>query len=176
MVAWALDRMIDTKFHVIVGYSGDAALFLALQQGELQGVGSESYSTLQAHPDWIKRNMVVPLYSIALDRLPQAPSVPTIVELAPNRRDRAVNILLATIPAIGMSVFAPPAVRRDRVLALEQGLAGMERDPAFQLQMRKLHQDPDPLTGSQVTSLVRQAIGADSQVIRDLKSLTSPIH
>jgi tripartite-type tricarboxylate transporter receptor subunit TctC len=176
MVAWALNRMIGTKFHVIMGYGGDAALFLALQQGELQGVGSESYSTLLAHPDWIEKKLIIPLYAISLQRLPPTPDAPTIVELAPNGRDRAVAEILATIPAIGMSIFAPPGVPADRARALEKAIADIEEDPSFRADMHKLHQDVEPLPASELTKLVDDAMRSNPTVVKDLVAFTSPMH
>ena len=127
MVAWTLNRMIGTKFRVVRGICRRYLLVSCDRRGETHGLGSAQYGSLVRRPGWIDKNWVVPLYAIALERLPQLPNVPTIVELAGNDRDRAVMRILATMPDLGITIIAPPAVPQDRVDALRQAVAEIWR-------------------------------------------------
>ena len=131
MVAWTLNRMIGTKFRVVRGYADDADEFLAIERGELEGMGSTQYGPLARRPGWIENKWAIPIYSIALQRLRQFPDVPTIVELAPSEADRDVMRIMATMPAIGITIVAPPSLPAERTDMLRKAVADMARDPAF---------------------------------------------
>ena len=168
---WTLNRMIGTKFRVVRGYADDTSLFIAAERGEIDGLGSTQYASLVRHPGWIEKNWVVPLYAIALERLPQLPNVPTIVELAGNDRDRAVMRILGTMPDLGFTIIAPPFVPQDRLDALRQAVAEMIRDPGFKSDMSKLDLDLDPLSGSDVAALVSNAMQAAPDTVRGAQGL-----
>jgi tripartite-type tricarboxylate transporter receptor subunit TctC len=173
-VPWALNRMIGTKFRVVRGYADDTAEFIALERGEIEGMGSCNFAAISAHPDWTREGMVFPLYAISLKRMPQYPDTPTIVELVERPVDRAVMEILATMPAIGFTIIAPPAVPADRVEALRRAVDAMAKDPAFVADMAKLEMDVDPLSGAEVAALVARSLDVAPDVVKTLIEDTSP--
>lgn len=173
-VPWALNRMIGTKFRIVRGYPGDAPEFLAIQRGELDGLGSAQWGFLEHQPGYIDQHLIVPLYVIGLQRLKEFPDVPTIVDLAPNEPDRKIMRILATMPAIGTTITAPPNVPPDRVDALREATAKMARDPGFISAMGKLNMDVDPLSGPEVVKLVSQSMHATPEIDKELQNYTAP--
>src|SRR6478672_10599179 len=95
-IPWALNRLIGTKFKVILGYSSSAAMGLALERGEADGIGSTSWDYLQSKPDWFEENKIKILYTIALERYHEIPDVPTVLELTNVEKDRNVLKLMAS--------------------------------------------------------------------------------
>jgi tripartite-type tricarboxylate transporter receptor subunit TctC len=173
-VPWALNRMIGTKFRIVRGYPGDAPEFLAIQRGELDGLGSAQWGFLVHQPGFIDQHWIVPLYVIGLQRLKDFPNVPTIVDLAPSKLDREIMRILATMPAIGTTVTAPPGVPQDRVGALREAIAKVAQDPGFRSAMGKLDMDVDPLSGPEVAKLVSQSMQATPEMVKELQNYTAP--
>jgi tripartite-type tricarboxylate transporter receptor subunit TctC len=175
MVPWSLDRMIGAKFKVIMGYASEASQSMAMEQGELQGMGSASWSTVLGRPDWLAKKWVSPLYSISLDRLTQTPQTPSIVELTSNDRDRAVAKILATPPTIGVTMIAPPGVPQARIDAFRKAVQSVSSDPTFRSTLKTLDLDVDLLSGDDVARLVTQTMQLSPDVAQALKEDTSPI-
>jgi tripartite-type tricarboxylate transporter receptor subunit TctC len=85
MVPTALNRLIGTKFKLVQGYTGTREQLLAVERGEIQGMGNAVWSQLKVtNPDWIPERKAYLLYLIGLARAADLPEVPTIVELAPD--------------------------------------------------------------------------------------------
>jgi tripartite-type tricarboxylate transporter receptor subunit TctC len=175
MVPWALDRMTGAKFRVVMGYASEANQLMAMEQGELQGMGSTSWSTVLGRPDWLAQKWVAPLYAIALHRLPQTPETPSIVELTQGDRDRSVAQILAAPPTVGVTMIAPRAVPQTRIDALRKAVQDVSTDPGFRATLKKLDLDVDLLSGVEVTSLVQRTMDVGSDVVKALKEDTAPI-
>jgi tripartite-type tricarboxylate transporter receptor subunit TctC len=112
MIPWALNRLAGTKFRVVRGYQSQTAEALAMQRGEIQGIGNGALGDFaRAHGD------VRVLYVSTSTRLASQPGVPDIVELVREDRDRPVMDLLGAIPLVGLPLLAPPGVPDDRQTA-----------------------------------------------------------
>ena len=50
-----LNALIGTKFRIVNGYPGTTEIILAMERGELQGIGDLSWSSMKtARPDWLR--------------------------------------------------------------------------------------------------------------------------
>lgn len=175
MSPWAIDRMTGAKIRVIMGYTDNAAMFHALVQGELDGMGSADYSFIRHQPGWAEGKLFNPLYSISLRRLSQFPDTPAIVELAGGEEQRDVLMLLGTIPTVGVTIMAPPDVPVDRVAILRSAAEKMTADPEFREQMDVLNMDVSPMSGEAVADLVQKAMSVQQKTIDAVVRYTSPM-
>src|SRR5580704_4189126 len=131
IVPWALNRTASMHFQVVTGYESLMPQLLAMERGELEGVGSGTLGDILAREDWIKNDKVSFLYTIATRRSTKLPDVPTIVEFAQNDLDRAVLRLLGSVSDIGFTIMAPPGIPADRAASLRQAFLAMVQDPDF---------------------------------------------
>jgi tripartite-type tricarboxylate transporter receptor subunit TctC len=173
MVPWALNQLVGTKFTVIRGYESENANMLALQRGEVQGIGSMALADL-LEKGWVEQGTASLLYTIAPARAAAAPDTPTIVELATNAADRAVLRLLANPSAIGQTVMGPPGVPADRQTALRQAFAAMMKDKDFIADAHKRLLEVDPLSGPDVAALVAENFAVPDDLVHKLKAVTAP--
>lgn len=132
MTPTALNRLIGTRFRVVQGYKGTSDQYVAMERGEVNGMGNAIWSQLKrSHPHWIAEKRFVPLYQDALVRSPDLPDVPTVIELVANPDDVKVMRLLASTSAVGRSFFTGPQVPRERVTALRNAFDAMTGDKEF---------------------------------------------
>lgn len=174
MVPWALNRLAGTRFKVVRGYAGNIELFIALQRGEIQGMGSVSLNTL-ADNGWLTQGRVNVLYAISNSRLVSLPDVPTAVELADNERSRAMLWLLASIPDVGITIVAPPEVPAERIAALRAAFAAMVVDRTFIDSERKLEINVDPLGGKDVGAIVERIADTPPNLVEALRAAVEPM-
>jgi len=107
----ALDKILGTRFKVIPGYRGSAAIALALERGEVMGVGGWNYSSVvAAHSNWLKDGKLNLLLQFAIHPHPALTDVPTVFQLAHNDRERSVLKLVFSPSEMGRAVFAPPGI------------------------------------------------------------------
>ena len=171
-VPWALNRMIGTRFKVVLGYGSSADTGLAMERGEVHGTGSTSWDYLETKPDWIQQKKIGFLYTIALARYRAIPDVPAIPELAGSDKDRAVLRLIASGSTIGRAIVGPPGVPEDRTAALRQAFDAMAKDPQFLADAGNRHLGVDPMSGADLQRLVTDIAGQPEDVVEQMKAVT----
>jgi len=174
IVPWALNRIAGTNFQVVTGYESQVPQLLAMERGELEGVGSGTLSDILAREDWIKNDKVSFLYTIATRRSTKLPDVPSIVEFAQTDLDRAVLRLLGSVSDIGFTIMAPPGIPADRTASLRQAFLEMVKDPDFLAEATKIGLDPDPLSGDELQKVVADTLDATGDALRKLREVTQP--
>ena len=99
---YVANNLLKTRFKVVTGYPGTSHLVLALERGEIEGIGGWAWSSLLVQkPDWIKDQFIVPLLTAQVDQeiverlwslLETDPATPVTVDLA-TREIRAGDLV-----------------------------------------------------------------------------------
>lgn len=176
IVPWALNRIAGTNFQVVTGYQSLVPQLLAMERGEVEGVGSASLSDVLKHQDWIKNDKVNFLYTIATKRSSQLPNIPTIVEFAQTDLNRAVLRLLGSVSDIGFTIMAPPGIPPDRAASLRRAFLDMVKNPDFLAEAAKIGLDPEPQSGEDLQNVVADMLGAPAEAVAKLRAVTQPQH
>jgi tripartite-type tricarboxylate transporter receptor subunit TctC len=174
IVPWALNRVAGTHFQVVTGYQSLVPQLLAMERGEVEGVGSATLGDILKRQDWIANHKVNFLYSIASQRSAALPGVPAIVELAQNDLDRTVLRLLGSVSDIGFTIMAPPGIPAERAASLRAAFAAMVKDPSFVAEARKIGLEPEPLSGDALQTMVADTLGATGEAVQKLRAVTQP--
>ena len=83
MYSKILKKLLGLKIHLVTGYPGGAELILAVERGELDGRCGWAYSSIKiSKPQWIAEKKIKILNVLALERSPELPDVPAIMEFA----------------------------------------------------------------------------------------------
>jgi len=128
----AVNRVLGTKFKVVPGYRGSAENALALERGEVAGIGGINFSTIQSmRPDWLRGAQVNILLQLSLERHPELPDVPTVLELARNDADKRVLRLVFAQSQMGRAIFGPPGIAAGRAQLLRSAFQAIVSDPEF---------------------------------------------
>src|SRR5262245_40007874 len=174
MVPWALNALTGTKFKVVRGYESAAANLLALQRGEVQGIGRTGLADILSRPELLEKKLVNFLYVIDTVRSPKIPNVPTVVDVGNSEDDRRILTLLGNPSSIGQTVMGPPDVPEERAAALRQAFAEMLRDPQFNADAKAREIDVSHLGGPNLQKLVAENFAVAPALIEKLKAITSP--
>jgi tripartite-type tricarboxylate transporter receptor subunit TctC len=167
-----LNQMIGTKFKVIMGYPGGAEVNLAMERGEVQGRGSNSWASYKGTKgDWVRDGKVIILAQVGLKRAVDLPNAPLLQELATNEEDRAAMRLLSAPTAIGRPFFVPPGVPADRVKALRAAFDATMIDKKFLEEASRLNLDVNPVSGEELQKIVADIIDAPEAAKKRLSSV-----
>ena len=116
------NSVLGTQFKIIFGYRSGAEIDLAMERGEVEGRGTNPYSSYMAtHPTWIPQNKIIPLVQAGVEKEPELPNVPLILDLpvAP-AQDRPLLAVHGARSTVGRPLATTPGVPADRVAALRR--------------------------------------------------------
>jgi tripartite-type tricarboxylate transporter receptor subunit TctC len=160
-----LNALAGTKFKVISGYPGSTQGMLAMESGEVDG-GFTSWNTLKrTKQDWLRNHFMNVLYQCALERHPELPQAPAIVELGLTPEDRKVLAFYTSSAEVGRSIVAPPGIPSDRLDMLRRGFDAAIRDPEFLAEIERSQQEFQPATGEELQKLIRETASVPAEIV-----------
>jgi tripartite-type tricarboxylate transporter receptor subunit TctC len=170
IIPLAINSLAGTRFKIIEGYRDESVGALAMEQGELDGLGYWSWSAIMAaHPDWIEGKKVNLLFHTGVHPIPAVPDLPSIRNLVVNPTDKKALELLLAREILGRPFLAPPMLPPDRAAALRSAFAATLRDPAFQQDAAQARLDTDLVTGEDVDNLLKESAAAPPEAVDRLK-------
>jgi tripartite-type tricarboxylate transporter receptor subunit TctC len=172
--AWygmAMNAMLGTKFKIITGYPGGNDINLALEKGEVDIRGSNSWASwkgTRAH--WLTEKKLNILVQIGLKRDPDLPDVALLMELPSDPDDKAALKLLSAPTTVGRPLFAPPGVPADRIKALRAAFDATMKDPAFIAEAKAAQFDLQPVSGEELQRIVSEIVATPPHIVARLKA------
>lgn len=161
-----LNNLIGTKFKVIVGYGGTGETTLAMERGEIQGVGSWSWSQLKVRKaKWLKDKFVNVLIHLSIAKHPDLPNVPTPLDLAKTPEDRQVIEAIFMWQEMGRPYAAPPGTDPVHGAALRKAFDTMVKDKAFEKDILKAGLEVNALSAEGVEKLLAKLYSYPKEVI-----------
>ncbi len=170
-----LNALLGTKFKIINGYPGTTEIILAMERGELQGIGDWSWSSIKAaRPDWLRDKKITLLMQAALQKEPELADVPSALDFVQNHADRKVMELYLTQKAVARPVIAPPGVPPDRLAALRAGLIALAQDDEFLADAKQAKLEVAPVSGEAVDKVISLITSAPPEVAERLGKAIAP--
>ena len=153
-----MNAIVGTKFKIISGYGGTAAVALAVERGEVDG-GTMSGSTLLAEKhDWLTEKKISVLVQYSQTRDHEFLTVPAMVEFAQTPEQKKILSLFAAITEIGRTVVAPPGMAKERVAILRAAFASMAKSEGFLADVKKRKMEFNALPGEAVAQLINSSL------------------
>jgi tripartite-type tricarboxylate transporter receptor subunit TctC len=169
------NNLLGTKFKIITGYSGTAAITLAVEQGEVQGICGYNWTSLQTQkPDWIRDKKVNILAQVAIDPHPEldALGVPVIWKFVKTEEQKKVLELFLAQQVFGRPYMAPPGIPADRLAALRAAFMKTAADPEFLAEAKRLNIEISAVSGEQVQKLVDKMFATPQEFVARAKAAT----
>jgi hypothetical protein len=165
-----LNALVGTKLKIVTGYPGGNEVNLAMERGEVQGRGSNSWASWKStKPEWIAQKKIIMLVQVGLARNPDLPDVPLLLELAGNDLDRKVLTFLSAETALSRSLVTTADVPADRLQALRRAYDATMRDPQFLADAEKAKMDISAMTGEESQNIADQIVNTPPAVIARAK-------
>src|SRR5262245_24780459 len=151
----AANKLVGTKFRIVMGYQGSTELLLAMERGETEGFCGIGWTFLKLRKaDWLRDKKVNILYQMSLEKHPELPNVPAIIDYAKTPTDRKVFEFLFAPQEMGRPFFAPPGIPSDRLAALRLAFERTLKDPAFIAEADKLGVEVQHVGGAAINALL----------------------
>jgi tripartite-type tricarboxylate transporter receptor subunit TctC len=156
------------------GYVGAAQLFLAMQNGEVDGQFNSLSSTRAAQAAlWRDKRFRALLQFGRTTRHPELPDTPTGREIVKDPGDLALLAFAEAPLYMSMPFAAPPGTPQDRVAALREAFAKAHKDPGFLADAAKSELDVSPINGTAVANLIDEISKASPAVVERYKAIST---
>jgi tripartite-type tricarboxylate transporter receptor subunit TctC len=169
-----LNAFVGTKFKLVAGYGG-ADLFLAMERGETEARCGMSWGGLKASkPDWLKEKKINIVVQMAIEKNPELPGVPHIMDLVTKNEDRVALKYLYATQEMGRPFAAPQGIPEERKNALRQAFDDTMKDPEFLAAAKRSALDIDPVTGARAQEIMEQLYQTPRAIIDRIEALRGP--
>jgi tripartite-type tricarboxylate transporter receptor subunit TctC len=170
-----LNAVLGTKFKLVSGYKSQTEVTLAMERGEVAGVGSMSWPNVKNNKaQELRQGKIRVLMQNGMKRDKDLPNVPLSLEFAKNDADRQALEFYFTQNTIARPIIAPPGVPADRAAALRTALLAMAKDQEFKDDAARLGFDTDPVSGEEVQRIVEMLVKTPAEVVKRVSEATNP--
>ena len=155
--AVALNAVLNTKLNIIAGYPGMNEIILAMQRSEVDGAVGYSWSTARVGSGpQLKSGEFKIIMQLALEKHPELPDVPLVLDLVKTEEDRALFNLIFARQAMGRPVVAPPGLDPRVLAALRKGFDETLKDKEFLAEADRIGLEINHVSGADVEALVKK--------------------
>jgi tripartite-type tricarboxylate transporter receptor subunit TctC len=168
-----LARLLGMKFKLVEGYTGPAAVVLAMDRGEVEGICQTVTSLRNSRPGWIESGKWRVLLNMERTPLVEYKS-PSIFQFVKTEEQRRIVALYSSSIELGRPMVAPPGTPADRVEALRRALQGVLADPALRADAQKQKLEINFVSGQQLATLVNDLMTTPSEIVKRMQELLKP--
>lgn len=155
-----VNGLLGTKIQIVKGYKGSRKMLLAMEQGEVSGIGLTWLSYKTNRKAWFDSGFAIPIVQMGPAGEPDLPkSVPLLRNLV-SPADKPIVSFMSTLVTIGRGLALPPGVPKDRAAFLTKAFANVVNDPVFKADMKKRKLEVTPSTAAEI----QQTVGANLKI------------
>lgn len=163
------NHMIGTRFRLALGYKS-REINLAMERGEVVGRAGQSWAGWKSEqPDWVRDKKLNYLTQVGLKKDPELPNVPLLMDLAKDRKSRAILKLFSAQISLGRPMYVVPEVPRDRVALLRKAFDKTMTDPMFLADARKHHFEVKPTSGAELQRIVADMMATPKELLAEAR-------
>src|SRR3954453_24136841 len=167
-----LNATLGTRFKIVTGYPGSAAVYLAVEKGEVDGAGSSPWSSWRvSRPHWLRDKQIIPLVQVGLKEDKDLADVPRLIDLAQNDEQQQMFTFVSAPAAIERPYAGPPGMPAEALDLYRRGFAEMVKDTKFRDEVFRLNLDLDPQSGSEVAKIVTAIVTARAAIVAKVKAI-----
>ncbi|MDF2116658.1 tripartite tricarboxylate transporter substrate-binding protein [Roseiarcaceae bacterium H3SJ34-1] len=164
--------VLGTKYKMVVGYPGGNDINLAMERGEVQGRCGWSWSSVKStQPEWLRSKKINVLVQLSLEKHPDLPDVPLIMDLAQTPLQKGVFQLVFARQVLGRPFLAPPGMPADRVANLRKAFADTMQDKELLAEAERAKLEITPVSGEALQKVVADAYAMPPEIIKKTAEL-----
>jgi tripartite-type tricarboxylate transporter receptor subunit TctC len=150
------NALLGTKFKIVMGYKGGAAIDMSMERGETHARAAQAWSGWNAiHPDWVRDKKIIPFLQLTLEPIddPRLKGIPRFIDVV-KPEDRALAESYTVLPNMGRPTVMAPGVPKERVAIMRAAYAAMVKDADFIAEAKKQRVALKPIVGEKLQKMV----------------------
>ena len=166
------NAILGTKFKIVMGYPGTREVNLAMERGEVQGIGAITWASVKATMgDKLRAREVVIVGQYGAQKHPELPDTAHVPSFAKTPDDQAALRLLFATQEFGRPYIAAPGTPSDIAKTLQTSFMATMSDPVFLADARQRGLDIDPMEGGEIQALVEQLYKTPPEVVERVRPI-----
>jgi tripartite-type tricarboxylate transporter receptor subunit TctC len=169
-----VNAALGTKFKLVLGYKGTSSSMLAVERGEVEGLGAQTLASLKAQSSRLLADKSIKiLVQYTQQRDPEIPDVPTIYEFAKTDADRKFLTAVFAYQGVGRSFIMPPGMPDNVVAIMRKAFDDTMKDKDFLEEAKKRKIDLGPQSGAPIQKLVEEIASTPPEIIARINQIKS---
>lgn len=169
------NNLLGTKFKIITGYPDGREVDVAMERGEVEGRGTNPWASYKsAQPRLVKERLIRPIIQIGLEKEPDLPDVPLLLDQPVAPEDKPVLEFMSKAVMVGRPIGTTPGVPPARVNALRRAFDATLKDPEFVAEANAQNAEIDYMSGETLAKIIDDLIGAPPAVHERVKAVLRP--
>jgi tripartite-type tricarboxylate transporter receptor subunit TctC len=165
-------ELLGANIRSVTGYPGGNEIYLAIEQGEVDGMCGLAWSALNtARPQWLRDGTVNILIQLGLREEPALSGVQAVMDLPLTAEQRQILRLILLRAYFGRPFVAPPGLPADRAAALRDAFDATMRDPQLLAEAEILRVSIAPIPGTQLDDLLDEAYATLPDLVERAREL-----
>lgn len=162
-----MNAIVGTKFKIVAGYKSTNEVSLALERGEVEGRAGNNFNSLKMeNGDWLRDRKIRLIAQVGLERDPEFPDIPLMMEFGKTPEDKALLKLFSADIAVGRPFLTSPGVAADRVEALRRSFMGTMADATFLKEAEAGNVEVAPVPGEKLQKVVADIVATPPDIAR----------
>jgi len=164
--ALVLRNLFGSNLRLVTGYPGNNEMGLAMERGEIDGYCGLSYSSLVSqHQDWLDGKKINIISQAALEKSPQLPGTPSLLDLIDDPHKLAALKMILTTQTLARPYAASPDVPADRLTILRDAFTATVADPDFLAEAAKIGLDVNPVGWQKIDAMLKEIYAMPPDVV-----------
>ena len=167
-----LNAVMGTKFKIVSGYPGTADVLLAMERGELNGIGDLSWSEIKSkNATLLADHKLKFIGQHGLTKSPELPDVPLALDYVQNPSDKPVAELYYEMKGVARPILSAPGIPAERVAALRNAVDTMVKDPAYLADAKTTRLDLTPSGHAAIEKFLTDSVQAPAAITARLTEI-----
>jgi tripartite-type tricarboxylate transporter receptor subunit TctC len=167
-----LKGLLGMKFKLVSGFRASTNVFLAMEQGEVEGICESWDSVIHRRPDWVKNHTINFLFQGGAEPNPDLKGIPFIFDFAKTEEQKQALKFIYAGQGIGRPYIAPPGLPPERLKVLREGFMATLKDPEFLADAKRSKLDLDPKGGDYLEHLMQDLYKTPKPLIEKIANWT----
>lgn len=164
--------ILGTKFKIVMGYPGTREVNIAMERGEVQGIGAITWASVKATmSDKLRAKEVVIVGQYGAQKHAELPDVAHVPSFAKTPDDQAALRLLFATQEFGRPFIAAPGTPVEIAKLLQSSFMATMGDPAFLADAKQRGLDIDPMQGADIQALVEDLYKTPPEVVERVRPI-----
>ena len=165
-----MNNTLGTKFKIAGGYKSNTDVMLAMERGEVEGLGG-SWSSLKAlRGHWLRDKQVNVIVQVGREKHPDLSQVPMIDEFVKQPEHKLMWNVMVAIGTLGRPLVAPPGAPAELVKILRAGFDATMKDPEYLAEMQRSRRELEPVGGPEIERMLADVAKVPKPTLEKLNS------
>jgi tripartite-type tricarboxylate transporter receptor subunit TctC len=160
----AMNRVLGTKFKIILGYKGAADRILAIERGELQGNCGINGSTIaSSYGQLLQQGKIIAVIQSGVEPYPALKNVPLTQSFAKTQEQKDILEAIFSQMAIARTYALAPGTIKERVEILRKAFDASMKDEKLLAEAKKSKIDISPYGGNETARLMAKLVAMPAE-------------